>query len=87
MMKKNIKRSNRKTENTLDGVGIGEVVTVSSLVAEGPMRRRLQDVGFCSGSSVRCVMKSPLGDPAAYLVRGTLIALRREDAGNIVISR
>ena len=87
MMKNNIKRSSKKSENTLDGVRIGEEVRVSSLMAKGPMRRRLQDVGFCSGSSVRCVMKSPLGDPAAYLVRGTLIALRREDAGSIVISR
>ena len=87
MMKSNIKRSNEKCENTLDGARIGEVVTVSALTASGPMRRRLQDVGFCSGSSVRCIMKSPLGDPAAYLVRGTLIALRREDAGSIVISR
>lgn len=71
---------------TLDKTIVGESVTVKEITAPDPMRRRLRDVGFCSGSEVSCVMKSPLGDPVAYLVRGTLIALRREDSGRIVIS-
>lgn len=30
-------------------------------------------------------MKSPLGDPAAYLIKGAVIALRREDAGTVLV--
>lgn len=68
---------------TLDKLQIGETVKISSLSASGDMRRRLRDVGFCDGTEVSCIMRSPLGDPTAYLVRGVLIALRREDSGRI----
>ena len=47
------------------------------------MRRRLQDIGLISGTRVECVGVSPLGDPAAYLIRGAVIALRREDSDGV----
>lgn len=46
----------------------------------GAERRRLLDLGFVPGSVVVPSLLSPAGDPTAYLVRGTLIALRREQA-------
>ena len=49
----------------------------------GAMRRRLQDIGLISGTRVECVGVSPLGDPAAYLIRGAVIALRREDSDGV----
>ena len=50
------------------------------------MRRRLQDLGMIRGTKIECLGRSPLGDPAAYLVRKTVIALRREDALQITVS-
>ena len=51
------------------------------------MRRRLQDIGFIPGTAVTCLQRSPLGDPTAYRIRGTVIALRREDAKNILLAK
>lgn len=63
----------------------GQTASVSSLSVEGTMRRRLQDMGLIEGTRVECIGISPLGDPAAYLIRGAVIALRKKDAGEIGI--
>jgi DtxR family Mn-dependent transcriptional regulator len=51
-----------------------------------PERRRLLDLGFVPGSLVEVEMVSPAGDPTAYRVRGTVVALRREQANLIRVS-
>lgn len=51
----------------------------------GPLYGRLRDLGLIEGTRVECLMKSPLGDPSAYLIRGAVIALRRSDAGEVEI--
>jgi len=63
----------------------GEHAVVQDLTAVGPIRRRLQDLGIIPGTKIECVQKSPLGDPVAYMVRGAVIALRREDADTVRI--
>lgn len=50
------------------------------------IKRRLLDLGFSRGSEVKCLGKSPLGEPTAYWIRGTVIALRKEEAEGIQIS-
>lgn len=47
--------------------------------------RRLLDIGLIKGTTVKCVLKSPLGNPAAYKIRGAVIAIRDEDAKNIEV--
>ncbi|MBE5821608.1 MAG: ferrous iron transport protein A [Clostridiales bacterium] len=47
--------------------------------------RRLLDLGIVKNTKIVPVLKSPSGDPRAYEVRGTLIALRYEDAQNIEV--
>ena len=59
--------------------------TVKSLRCKGPIRRRLQDIGITPGTYITCAMVSPLGDPTAYLIKETLIAIRKEDANTVVI--
>lgn len=63
----------------------GNAARVTGLLADGLVRRRLLDLGFVPGTVVRAVCRSPLGDPTAYSVRGTIIALRGEDAARILI--
>lgn len=47
--------------------------------------RRLLDIGLIKGTTVKCVLKSPLGNPAAYKIRGAVIAIRNEDAKDIEV--
>jgi DtxR family transcriptional regulator, Mn-dependent transcriptional regulator len=74
-------------EEFLSGLKQGVEARVIGLspACRGPERRRLLDLGFVSGTSVTVEMKSPAGDPTAYRVRGTVVALRREQAGLIRI--
>ena len=53
--------------------------------AKSELRQRLYDLGFVSGTRVECIAKAPLGGPRAYLIRGALIALRRNDAKTVTI--
>ena len=64
---------------------IGQTATVVKLHHKGSMRRRLQDMGLVEHSTVKCVGKSPFGDPRAYLISDAVIALRRRDAAYIEI--
>ncbi|QIL46653.1 ferrous iron transport protein A [Vagococcus coleopterorum] len=44
------------------------------------MQQRLMDLGFYPGGKIKLVLISPKNDPKAYEVRGTVIAIRNEDA-------
>lgn len=63
----------------------GEKAVITELISLKEMRRRLQDIGMIEGTTVECVGKSPLGDPCAFLIRGAVIALRKEDAGSVMV--
>lgn len=71
---------------TLSALREGESAVISALRLDGAIRRRLQDLGLIEGTVVRCLQKSPSGDPAAYLIRGAVIALRKQDTGRILIA-
>ena len=71
---------------SLDQLELGQSATIKNLEIEGIKRRRLQDLGFIEGSAVQAVYANPAGNPRAYLIRGTMLALRNEDAGQITIS-
>lgn len=72
-------------DRTLADLLPGETATVRELRADGFLRNRLLDFGLVPGTKVEGVMSSPLGDPVAYLVRGTVLALRREDAEAVIL--
>jgi ferrous iron transport protein A len=74
------------TKENLDHLKEGDSGVVTRLLTQGAMRRRLLDLGLVEGTRVECAQKSPAGDPVAYLIRGAVIALRREDACTILIS-
>lgn len=70
---------------TLDQLEKGKTATVTKLTCAGANRRRLMDLGILPGTQIQAELKSPLGDPIAYRVRETLIALRRTQAQEIEI--
>lgn len=61
----------------------GNLIKITSLNLDGVMRRRLLDLGFVTGAMVEVVRKSPLGDPIAFRVSQTTIALRKEESSKI----
>lgn len=63
----------------------GQGARVVGLRMPGETRCRMQDVGLIDGTYVRCVGLSPLGDPAAYEIRGAVMALRRRDAVDVEV--
>ncbi len=72
-------------EKRLSDMSVGECGSILSVQTKGSMRRRLLDIGFSVGTEVCCVGKSPFGDPMAFFVRGTDVAIRRSDAKNIIL--
>lgn len=72
--------------NTLLSVPVGSSATIESLCASGLNRRRLLDLGLTPGSNITCLYEAPSGNPKAYLIRGTVIALRNQDASTIQLS-
>lgn len=69
---------------TLCDLNIGESAVISDM-EENSLTERLLDLGFSQGTRVTCVGRSPGGDPSAYLLRGTVIALRTKDARGIFL--
>lgn len=70
----------------LSDLKTGQSGTVRKMRTKGAMRRRLQDLGLIEGCDVECVLTSPGGDPAAYWIKGAVIAIRNEDCSDICIS-
>jgi DtxR family Mn-dependent transcriptional regulator len=63
---------------------MGEVVALDP-ACRGFMRRRLLDLGFTPGARVRPDLTTFAGDPRAYRVRGTTIALRRDQSARVLV--
>ena len=62
----------------------GETGTVAELdLPKEALVRRLRELGVTEGCDVTCVGISPLGDPIAYRVRGSVLAIRKTDAEGI----
>ena len=64
----------------------GEIVAVSRTMHSAE-RRRLLDLGILPGARVRVEFTSPLGQPVAYFIRGSLIALRDDQTDKIFVKR
>jgi len=55
--------------------------------SRGESRRRLLDLGFVKGAKISIDLMNPLGEPNAYLIKGTAIALRTNQASKILIKK
>lgn len=70
---------------TLDLLPIGSTGKVTGIFADSDTRRRFLDLGLINGTTVEALQKSPAGDPVAYYIRGSVIALRLKEAAKISI--
>ncbi|MGN0172015.1 MAG: ferrous iron transport protein A [Acutalibacteraceae bacterium] len=64
----------------------GQQACVRHIGLTGSLYRRLLDLGLIEGTVVTPLQISPSGDPTAYFIRGTVIALRRRDACHILVT-
>ena len=65
---------------TLRDVSVGQTVKVTRLNGDGPVKRRIMDMGITKGVSVTVQKVAPLGDPIELTVRGYQLSLRKADA-------
>lgn len=65
---------------TLRDVKVGKTVKVVKLCGEGPLKRRIMDMGITKGVEIYVRKLAPLGDPIEIRVRGYELTLRKADA-------
>lgn len=64
----------------------GEKVVIDDLDQSNPSFRRLLEIGFTPGQEIQLINTSIFNDPMAFAVRGTLIAIRKNEADCIIVS-
>ena len=70
---------------TLNELPLNTIGIIDSLNCNESIRRRMLDLGLIKGTKITPVFKSPSGDPTAYEIRKTLIAIRKEDSECITL--
>ncbi len=70
---------------TLKEVACGQTVMVSKLTGDGPVKRRIMDMGITKGVPVFVRKVAPLGDPVEITVRGYELSIRKADAEMICV--
>ncbi len=71
---------------TLDKLPLNEYGKIEKIECIGNIKRRLLDLGLVKGTKIVPVLVSPSKDPRAFFVRGSTIAIRKEEAEKIEIS-
>ena len=66
--------------STLKDVKVGSTVTVKKIAGEGPVKRRIMDMGITKGVQVYVRKVAPLADPVEVTVRGYELSIRKADA-------
>lgn len=70
---------------TLNNLPLNKYAEIESLNCSGDIRRRMLDLGIIRGTTITPIFKSPSGAPRAYEVRGSIVAIRDNDARYIKV--
>ena len=68
---------------TLKDAKVGQTVKTTKLNGEGPVKRRIMDMGITKGTEIYIRKLAPLGDPIEVTVRGYELSIRKADAALI----
>ena len=71
----------------LSELPVGSRATIVRVEANGPIRRRLLEMGFVRGETLTVEKLAPLGDPMELVIKGYHLSLRREEGQCIVVTR
>ena len=70
---------------TLREAAIGQTVRVKKLTGDGPVKRRIMDMGITKGVEINIRKVAPLGDPIEVTVRGYELSVRKADSAMIEV--
>ena len=70
---------------TLNQVKVGETVKVTKIAGEGPIKRRIMDMGITKGVEIYVRKVAPLGDPVEITVRNYELSVRKADAAIVEV--
>lgn len=74
-----------KNSFPLTNLNINSTATICDINCSDNIKRRLLDLGIIPNTSITPVFRSVGGDPIAYEIRDTLLAIRNQDAKNIFV--
>lgn len=72
---------------TLNDMSYGERAQIKAVHISGAMRRRLLDTGFIDGAEIIRLFSGISGEPTAFMINGTVTALRSEEMRMVEVSR
>lgn len=73
------------TTMKLNELKLNEKGKIKYMNCNEEIKRRLLDLGLIKGTIIEPVFVSPVGDPKAFNVRGTIIAIRLEETEKIIL--
>lgn len=71
---------------SLNKLHVGAKAKISRLLSDGLLKERMMALGFTQGASIEVVRKGPEDNLTVYNIRGTMIALRREESDLILVN-
>ena len=74
-------------KENLNELQLNQKGNIIEINCEENIKRRLLDLGLVKGTEIIPVLVSPSKDPRAFQVRGSIIAIRKEQAKNIKIKK
>ncbi len=69
----------------LSNIKVGQNVKVLKICGQGPVKRRIMDMGITKGANIFIRKTAPLGDPIEIYIRGYELTIRKEDAKIILV--
>lgn len=72
---------------SLRDAAVGDTIKVVKLHGEGPVKRRIMDMGITKGVEIYIRKVAPLGDPIEVTVRGYELSIRKADAEMIEVEQ
>ena len=66
-------------------VRVGQTAKVVKVHGEGPVRRRIMDMGITKGQSIYVRKVAPLGDPMEVTIRNYELSVRKADCEMIEV--
>lgn len=70
---------------SLDKLNINDKAKVINIDNKCNLKRRFEDLGIVKGSIIKCEFKSIFNDPIAYLIKGSIISIRKNDSKYIMV--
>ena len=70
---------------TLRDASVGQTVKVLKLSGDGPVKRRIMDMGITKGQTIYVRKVAPLGDPVEINIRGYELSVRKADCEMIEV--